>query len=165
MGAPRFPGGYGRGVTQPRMLSAAEANKVLGIPAPTVRTWYHRRERTGLYPVGFDRRGHPRFREDDLLRLRKGHGHRRGPTPGPADLVVGSLDRLLTAHDAQQVLGIPASTVTTWHHRRLQTGLYSRAYDERRPLFYESDLIALRCGQPVRDAEGNRIYSTTGVDE
>lgn len=145
----------------PRLLSAAEASKILGIPAPTVRTWYHRRERTGLYPIEFDKRGRPRFPEADLIRLRD----KRHPVPASHDLVVGSLDRLLSARDAQRVLGIPASTVNTWHHRKEHTGLYSRAVDfQRSPLFYESDLIALRCGKPIRNADGGRIYATVDED-
>lgn len=147
---------------QPRSLSATEASKLLGIPAPTVRTWYHRRERTGLYPVAHDRRGAPKFLESDLLKLRNRH---RGALPASSDLVVGTLDRLLSATDAQRLLGIPASTVNTWHNRRLRTGLYSRAVDSRRrPLFYESDLIALRNGAPIRDADGSRIYATIDED-
>lgn len=145
-------------------LSATEAQKLLGIPAPTVRTWYFRRSRTELYPVEFDRRGAPRFAESDLIRLRD---RRATPRPGPADLVVGNLDRLLSARDAQVVLGIPASTVNTWHSRKMHTGLYSRAVDgRRRPLFYESDLIALRCGRPIRDDTGSRIYAPPeGLEE
>lgn len=144
-----------------RALSAADASRLLGIPAPTVRTWYHRRERTGLYPVEFDKRDRPRFPEADLIRLRD----RRHPVPAKTDLIVGSLDRLLSARDAERVLHIPASTVNTWHHRRQQTGLYSRAVDYRRsPLFYESDLIALRSGNPIRNADGSRIYSTVDED-
>lgn len=64
------------------MLSAVEAERLLGIPAPTVRTWSHRRERTGLHPAGLDSLRRPLFWEADLLALRLGlsvrdeHGRR-----------------------------------------------------------------------------------------
>jgi hypothetical protein len=145
-----------------KLLSATEASKLLGIPAPTVRTWYHRRERTGLYAIEYDKRGAPRFAEAELIRLRD---RRVRLVPGSSDFVVGTLDRLLSARDAERVLHIPASTVNTWHHRRLQTGLFSRAVDTHRsPLFYESDLIALRAGHPIRNADGSRIYATVDED-
>lgn len=53
-----------------RLLSAADAEKVHGIPAATVRSWYRRRRTTGLYDYGRDQRNHPMFRERDLLALR-----------------------------------------------------------------------------------------------
>ena len=55
-----------------RLLSAADAQRVLGIPAATVRSWHHRRRHTGLYPIGLDRRHQPLFYEADLLQLRRG---------------------------------------------------------------------------------------------
>jgi hypothetical protein len=53
-----------------RLLSARDAEKVLGIPAATVRSWFRRRKATGLYDFGRDQRNHPMFRERDLLALR-----------------------------------------------------------------------------------------------
>lgn len=53
-----------------RLLSARDAEKVLGIPAATVRTWFHRRRWTGLYDFGRDQRNHPLFRESDLIALK-----------------------------------------------------------------------------------------------
>jgi len=52
-----------------RLLSARDAEKVLGIPAATVRSWWHRRRRNGLYDYGRDKRNNPMFREQDLLAL------------------------------------------------------------------------------------------------
>ena len=65
-----------------RLLSPAEAEKFLGIKASTVRTWHQRRQRTGLFAMGQDRRGNPLFYEADLLamkqrkRIRDNHGRR-----------------------------------------------------------------------------------------
>lgn len=59
-------------MTSGRLLSARDAEKVLGIPSATVRSWYHRRERTGLYAIGLDGNGHPLFYESDLRALRNG---------------------------------------------------------------------------------------------
>lgn len=59
-----------------RLLSAMDAEKVLGIPAGTVRSWFSRRRMTGLYDYGRDRRGHPMFREADLVALRDRNGVR-----------------------------------------------------------------------------------------
>lgn len=55
-----------------RLLSARDAEKLLGIPASTVRSWAARRRATGLYPAGTDHRGHPLYRKSDLERLRRG---------------------------------------------------------------------------------------------
>lgn len=55
-----------------RPLSASDAEKLLGIPAGTVRAWHHRRRATGLFPIGLDERRRPLFRQSDLLRLRRG---------------------------------------------------------------------------------------------
>ena len=69
-----------------RLLSARDAEKVLGIPASTIRNWHHRRARTGLESAGKDRRGNPMFHEQDLKDLRGGkrtlrnrHGERDTP--------------------------------------------------------------------------------------
>lgn len=51
------------------MVSAREAQRRLGIPAPTVHTWAQRCATTGLYAAGRDRRGNLYF-EADLLVLR-----------------------------------------------------------------------------------------------
>lgn len=66
--------------------------------------------------------------------------------------------RPLSARDAEVVLGIPAATVRSWFFRRERTGLYSMGVDDKgHPLFYESDLIALRYGKRLRDNAGNRL--------
>ena len=54
-----------------RLLSAAEAERLLGIRASTVRTWSQRRHRTGLWSAGLDRYGRPLFYEADLLALKQ----------------------------------------------------------------------------------------------
>lgn len=65
-----------------RLLSPRDAQKELGIPASTVRTWFQRKQRTGLWDVGRDNRGHPVFYEADLIalklrrRVRDKHGRR-----------------------------------------------------------------------------------------
>lgn len=65
-----------------RRLSAQDAQRELGIPAGTVRSWYHRRSFTGLWDIGRDNRNHPLFYEADLLalklrrRVRDKHGRR-----------------------------------------------------------------------------------------
>ena len=53
-----------------RLLSAADAQRVLGIPASTVRSWWRRQRYTGLWDYGRDRRNHPLFDEVDLVALR-----------------------------------------------------------------------------------------------
>lgn len=65
--------------------------------------------------------------------------------------------RLLSASEAQQHLGTPASTVRTWHQRRDRTGLYAAGQLGGRPLFYEADLLALRQGHKIRDETGARV--------
>lgn len=140
-----------------RLLSARDAEKLLGIPASTVRTWHQRKDRTHLYPADFDRTGKPRFREADLIRLRDGKRQIRGPLGSPA---YGELGRYLSAKDAQNLLGIPASTVTTWHQRKLETGLWSVGVDHRdHPFFYEVDLLVLRRGWTIKNSEGERIHT------
>lgn len=57
-------------ITPHRLLSARDAEKVLGIPASTIRTWYARRETNGLYEYGRDNRNAPLFRATDLTALR-----------------------------------------------------------------------------------------------
>lgn len=145
-----------------RNLSAVEAQKLLGIPASTVRTWHQRKDRTRLYPVEFDRRGKPRFREADLLRLRDG---KRAVIAGPHDPRYGDFGRYLSAEDAQRELGIPAGTVRTWHQRVVRTGLRSVGEDSfGRPFFYEVDLIVLKKGLGiVKDDFGERVYTMRDV--
>lgn len=65
--------------------------------------------------------------------------------------------RLLSPAEAQQHLGIPASTIRTWHQRRARTQLYSAGLLGRAPLFYEADLLAAQRGLPIRDDRGVRI--------
>ncbi len=142
-----------------RRLSARDAEKVLGISASTVRTWYQRKGRTGLEPVDFER-GKPRFRESDLVRLRENR-HR---ITGRVGREYGELGRYMAAWEAEKLLGIPAATVTTWHRRTEITGLCTAGPDARgRPLFYEVDLIVLRRGLPLRDEQGRRIHTMSDV--
>lgn len=74
-----------------RLLSARDAEIVLGIPAATVRSWFRRRERTGLWDFGRDRRNHPLFYEADLLalkrrqRVREKAGRRHNTMPNVVD--------------------------------------------------------------------------------
>ncbi|HEY9413533.1 MAG TPA: hypothetical protein VIQ30_02135 [Pseudonocardia sp.] len=142
--------------TVERSLSATDAEKLLGISASTVRTWYQRRARTHLHPVDTDRRGRPKFRESDLVQLRDGR-RQISAVPSPRH---GELGRLLAAWEAEKHLGIPASTVSTWHHRESVTRLHSVGRDgSGRPLFYEAELIALRRGLRLRDDDGKRIQT------
>jgi hypothetical protein len=77
---------------------------------------------------------------------------------------VTNLGRLLSAADAERVLGIPRSTVATWHQRRERTGLYPAAKDSRNdPLFYEVDLIVLSRKLPLRDEAGERLHTMSDV--
>lgn len=72
--------------------------------------------------------------------------------------------RLLSPAEAQRHLGIPASTVRTWHHRRHWTGLYPAALDRHhRPLFHEADLLALKLRRQVRDKHGRRHHTMLDV--
>lgn len=158
MGRPRRPTPQHRLTV--RTLSAREAQHHLGIPASTTRTWYQRRNRTGLHAIDYDRRGHPRFAETDLLALRNG---KRRVTPG-TDHRYGPLGRRVSAADAPAMLGIPKSTVTTWHQRQTRTGLYSAGLDaHRKPFFYEVDLIVLKRGLRVLDDDGTRIHTMKDV--
>lgn len=139
-----------------RELSATDAEKVLGISASTVRTWHQRRARTRLEPVSHDRRGRPRFREADLVQLYRGRRQVRS-TPSVGH---GDLGRRLAAWEAEEYLGIPASTVATWHQRQATTGLYSLGADRSgRPLFFEADLIVLWRGLRIKNSDGERIHT------
>lgn len=55
-----------------RLLSARDAEKLLGIPRATIRSWDRRRRATGLKPAGLDDRSVPLYRAIDLVRLRRG---------------------------------------------------------------------------------------------
>jgi hypothetical protein len=136
-------------------MSASDAEKLIGVSASTVRTWYQRKARTGLEPADFVR-GKPRFRESDLIRLRDGKRQIRG-RPSSS---YGELGRLMSAWEAQRTLGIPAWTVMTWWERRETTKLSRAGLDDRqRPLFFEADLLTLRLGLPLRDEDGERIHT------
>jgi transposase len=78
-------------------------------------------------------------------------------SPAPADNTE-LYGRLLSAAEAERVLGISASTVRTWHARNATTGLYSAGLDSSgRPLFYEADLIAMKRKKQLRDKRGERL--------
>lgn len=78
-------------------------------------------------------------------------------SPAPEDNTA-LYGRLLSAAEAERVLGIRASTVRTWHSRTATTGLYSAGLDASgRPLFYEADLVALKLKKQVRDKRGERL--------
>lgn len=67
--------------------------------------------------------------------------------------------RLLSPVEAQQHLGINASTVHTWHQRRATKGLHAAGRLGRQPLFYEADLIAVHRGLKVWDEHGERAHT------
>jgi transposase len=137
-------------------MSASDAEKLIGVSASTVRTWYQRKARTGLEPADFVR-GKPRFRESDLIRLRDG---KRRVIRGRPSTAHGELGRKLTAWEAQRVLGIPVSTTHTWWHRRERTKLSRAGLDDRgSTLFFEADLLTLWLGLPLRDEYGERIHT------
>lgn len=48
------------------LFTAAEAERVLGIPAGTIRSWFSRKH---IWHFGIDPRGRPMFDRDDLLRM------------------------------------------------------------------------------------------------
>jgi hypothetical protein len=50
-----------------RLLSAAEAERLLGIPAVRVRQWKHVGK---IWAMGLDGSGRPLYRESDLIALR-----------------------------------------------------------------------------------------------
>lgn len=143
-----------------RLMSATDAEKILGIPASTVRTWHQRKARTGLKPADFVR-GKPRFRESDLVRLRDGKRH-VGALRGRPSRSHGELGRLLSAWTAQRDLGIPASTVTDWWLRRETTKLSRGGMGpepKKTPLFWEADLLTLWLRLPLRDEHNERIHT------
>ena len=144
-----------------RSLSARDAEKVLGIPAATVRSWHHRRARTRLESVGVDRRGHPLFREEDLVNLRD---RRRLKVPA-VKVISHELGRHFSAKEAEETLGIPAARISLWHHRRRTSGLFPGGVDRYgRKWFYEADLIVIARGQPIRDSEGQRIHTMNDLE-
>ena len=55
-----------------RWLSPRDAEKLLGIPIPTVRSWARRHAATGLYAVGKDQRGAYLYLAGDLMKIRRG---------------------------------------------------------------------------------------------
>ena len=68
------------------------------------------------------------------------------------------LGELLSAPQAQNVLGIPAQNVRKWASRGKNTGLCVVGSDPRGyPMYYEADLIALSRGMKIRDEDGNRV--------
>ena len=72
--------------------------------------------------------------------------------------------RLLSPVEAEKHLGIPASTVRTWHHRRYRTGLYAAGQDRHgKPLFYEADLLAMKKRRRIRDKQGRRHHTMRDV--
>lgn len=72
--------------------------------------------------------------------------------------------RLLSPVEAQKHLGILATTVRTWHHRRQRTGLYAAGQDTHgRPLFYEADLLAMKNRKRIRDKAGRRHHTMRDV--
>jgi hypothetical protein len=54
------------------LYSPTEAARELGIFAGRLRVWHHRRERTGLYPADYSRRGDPQLYEANLRALAAG---------------------------------------------------------------------------------------------
>ena len=73
--------------------------------------------------------------------------------------------RLLSPAEAQQHLGIPASTIRTWHQRRDRTQLYAAGMLGRAPLFYEADLLAVQRGLTIRDEHGERVHTLRDLRE
>lgn len=66
--------------------------------------------------------------------------------------------RLLSAAEAEKLLGIPAARVRKWHQLHKVTGLYAYGLDRsRRPLYLESDLRRLNAGKRIRDDDGERL--------
>src|SRR5690606_12318154 len=67
----------GRGVIDTgvrHLFGAAEAERLFGIPAATIRSWARRKR---IYPYGLDERGRPLLDRDDLLALRDQSRKRR----------------------------------------------------------------------------------------
>jgi len=124
-----------------RLLSARDAEKVLGIPASTVRNWLARSSRTGLQVAGTDRRGKQVFRESDLIALRD---RRRRLLHPVRNTTKSELGRHLSALDA--------------------TGLFPGGTDNNeKPWFYEADLIVLARGLRIRDNKGERIHDMSDL--
>jgi hypothetical protein len=64
------------------------AARELGISAERILVWHHHRERIGLYPADYSRRGDPQFYEADLRALAAGRPIRdehRERVTAPAD--------------------------------------------------------------------------------
>lgn len=55
-----------------RWLSPGDAEKLLGIPRATIRSWAQRHAATGLYAVGKDQRGAWLYLAGDLMKIRRG---------------------------------------------------------------------------------------------
>jgi hypothetical protein len=53
------------------LFSAAEAERLFGIRANTIRVWHHRGQ---IHPAGIDERDRPLYDRDDLFRLRGASG-------------------------------------------------------------------------------------------
>lgn len=144
-----------------RRLTARDAEKLLGIPSSTVRTWFHR---TRLYPVDYHQK-RPRFRESDLVALRDGRRLRGRPSA-----VHGEYGRYLSPWEAQKHLGIPMTTILGWT-KQFVWAMGPQGPEQRpklltvgqdahgRDLYYEADLVVLWRGLRLRDDEGERIYS------
>lgn len=65
---------------------------------------------------------------------------------------------MYTPRQAEEELGIPASTVRTWAERSARTGLYACGVDGGgRWMYWEADLRALRLGLRLRNDEGERV--------
>lgn len=63
-------------------------------------------------------------------------------------------DRLLSAAEAERLLGIRANTVSVWRHRGI---IFPMGLDRsRRPLYRESDLLAARDRKLTRDQHEHR---------
>jgi hypothetical protein len=56
------------------LFSAAESERVLGIPAATVRSWARRKR---IWSFGLDERNRPLYDRDDLVSLRENAGESR----------------------------------------------------------------------------------------
>lgn len=61
------------------LFTAAEAQRVLGIPAGTIRSWAIDRPARPqrIWSYGIDEHGHPMYDRDDLIRERDKAHHRR----------------------------------------------------------------------------------------
>lgn len=80
------------------------------------------------------------------------------PDEEPEEDGLPPLGRLLSAADAQKVIGIPAARIRKWAERKDRTGLERAGIGWRDyPLYWEADLIALMRGIPIRDEQGFRL--------